>query len=55
MSEFSGKYSDLPIMPRGQYCEWFAYCVNITARSVSHPVLGQVPICIRCFNKMKEN
>ena len=50
---FEGKYYELPKLDYGADCEWFAYCDNITARTISHPVLGQVPICIRCFNKMK--
>lgn len=33
-------------------CEWFAGCTNGTLLVVDHPVLGQVPTCGRCINKM---
>ncbi|WP_165589016.1 hypothetical protein [Mycolicibacterium conceptionense] len=32
-------------------CEWFALCTNETSTAASHPVLGPVPICVRCATK----
>lgn len=33
-------------------CEWFALCTNETTLGASHPVLGVVPICQRCADKL---
>ena len=33
-------------------CEWFALCINPTTQATNHPVLGPVPICKRCAEKM---
>jgi hypothetical protein len=33
-------------------CEWFAKCTNGTLLAVDHPILGKVPCCGRCINKM---
>jgi hypothetical protein len=33
-------------------CEWFALCDNEAAGVVSHPILGDVPTCERCAEKL---
>ena len=33
-------------------CEWFAMCDHEAIGVVSHPVLGDVPICQRCADNM---
>lgn len=33
-------------------CEWFALCPNPADGTVSHPVLGDVPTCTRCADKL---
>lgn len=33
-------------------CEWFARCGNPAAGLVHHPVLGYVPTCQRCTDKL---
>jgi len=33
-------------------CQWFALCTNGTTQGVNHPVLGLVPCCTRCAEKM---
>lgn len=35
-------------------CEWFAMCTNPATMTRSHPILGQVPICKRCDDKMNK-
>ena len=37
----------------GATCEWFALCRNESVGTVPHPVLGDVPICQRCADKME--
>jgi hypothetical protein len=34
-------------------CHWFAKCVNQAVTTMSHPTLGDVPICTRCKDKME--
>lgn len=34
------------------YCGWFALCVNRSTTTRDHPVLGMVPICKRCDDKV---
>jgi hypothetical protein len=29
-------------------CQWFALCTNPATVIVPHPILGDVPACIRC-------
>lgn len=33
-------------------CQWFARCANATTKAAKHPVLGPVPICDRCAEKL---
>ncbi|WP_018502939.1 hypothetical protein [Parafrankia discariae] len=33
-------------------CEWFALCDHPADRYRPHPILGQVPICARCAEKL---
>lgn len=33
-------------------CEWFALCTRKATRTRSHPILGDVPICKECDEKM---
>jgi len=35
-------------------CRWFARCDNIAVTTEPHPILGAVPICQRCVNKLKQ-
>ena len=35
-----------------QMCEWFTLCFNEATTTRSHPILGDVPICQRCQDKM---
>lgn len=35
-------------------CGWFALCENKSVKTRPHPVLGDVPICKRCDNKIEE-
>lgn len=34
-------------------CQWFALCMNQATTTLSHPFLGQVPICQRCLDKYR--
>lgn len=34
-------------------CEWFAMCDHETTEGASHPILGVVPICARCAERME--
>lgn len=29
-------------------CQWYAHCDNDALGTVPHPILGQVPTCVRC-------
>lgn len=33
-------------------CEWFVLCDNRAVGTVAHPVLGSVPTCQRCADKL---
>lgn len=33
-------------------CEWFAFCTRESSGVVEHPILGDVPTCERCANKL---
>lgn len=35
-----------------QLCQWFALCVREAVTTRPHPVLGDVPICKECNDKM---
>lgn len=32
-------------------CQWFALCENQATHTMTHPILGEVPICDRCQEK----
>lgn len=34
-------------------CAWFALCKNQAVTTRDHPILGKVPICERCHEKME--
>lgn len=34
-----------------RFCEWYARCDNAATGTVTHPILGEVPICDRCTAK----
>lgn len=34
-------------------CMWFAACDNDAVKTEPHPVLGDVPICQRCLDKIR--
>lgn len=34
-----------------QKCEWFALCERKAEGTLSHPILGEVPICRECRAK----
>lgn len=34
------------------YCQWFALCTNEAVGCVTHSILGDVPICERCAEKV---
>lgn len=36
-----------------QTCEWFALCDKPAAGNVAHPILGSVPTCQRCADRME--
>lgn len=38
--------------PADEVCAWFAACTNPADGTVEHPVLGQVPTCRRCADKL---
>lgn len=33
-------------------CQWFGLCANAATRVMSHPIMGDVPICVRCEGKV---
>lgn len=33
-------------------CEWFLLCANEASILVQHPVLGEVPTCTHCAEKL---
>lgn len=35
-------------------CQWYALCTNLAATTREHPILGDVPICHRCNQKVDE-
>lgn len=34
-------------------CQWFALCTNVATHVESHPVLGDVPTCDRCADRLQ--
>lgn len=34
-------------------CAWFALCTNPAIKTRTHPILGNVPICERCDQKVE--
>jgi hypothetical protein len=35
-----------------QMCEWFLLCDRDAAGTVTHPILGEVPVCERCASAL---
>jgi len=35
-------------------CQWFLNCKNDATTTKLHPILGDVPICKRCSDKIKK-
>jgi len=42
-----------PIKTAPGACQWFALCDNSAVTTEPHPVLGEVPICQHCADKLK--
>lgn len=42
-----------PLFPEAA-CRWWLLCENTATQTLSHPVLGDVPICDRCLQKCKD-
>jgi hypothetical protein len=36
-----------------ELCEWFALCDHQATGTLDHPVLGAVPICDRCRDRVE--
>ena len=36
-----------------EFCQWFVKCINQAVGVVPHPILGDVPICKRCADKLE--
>jgi hypothetical protein len=34
-------------------CQWFLLCTNPATSTMPHPILGAVPICQRCTDKVE--
>ena len=45
---------DFPAQGSEQECAWWAGCNNEATTTESHPVLGDVPICDRCADKLRK-
>lgn len=43
--EYEGEMLEVP-------CQWFALCENHAVTTESHPVIGDVPICTRCKERV---
>jgi hypothetical protein len=52
----SAGYQGAHTKPKGEVmnetCQWFALCANPADGVVRHPVLGDVPTCKRCAQKL---
>lgn len=35
-------------------CQWFMMCNRKATTTMSHPILGDVPICKKCKEKMEK-
>lgn len=35
-------------------CQWFARCENPATLTEPHPILGDVPLCQRCADKLEK-
>lgn len=35
-------------------CQWFLKCTNNATTTMQHPILGKVPICKQCKEKMEK-
>jgi hypothetical protein len=42
----------LDVVADTQLCEWFALCDHPATSLRAHPILGDVPICDRCTDKL---
>jgi hypothetical protein len=38
----------------GAVCEWFALCTRPADGVVAHPIIGPVPTCQRCAERMEQ-
>lgn len=43
-----GDIDEVQTVAIASVCAWFAGCDNISTGAMSHPVIGDVPICDRC-------
>lgn len=39
-------------MKKPYLCQWFLFCTRPAAGTVKHPILGQVPCCLRCVDSL---
>ena len=42
-----------PEEPEPTECQWFYLCDHEATRTEPHPILGDVPICQRCTDKLR--
>ena len=45
--------SDVKELEQTVTCEWWLLCANDANQAMHHPVLGYVPICDRCLEKVE--
>jgi len=39
--------------PPRETCRWFLLCENVATVDLPHPILGSVPTCQRCADKVR--